>query len=374
MSLSLLTAPTKPQVIEEMMQSNSAQSSAGLLLQSYCNTVLSQPKVNFAGFESLAPLQTEVNAGLATAQGRASHYLDDIQPLIIRNITNMSSYFDLHSAVATSLPPNATKKEWLDALAAVKEAADGYQGDATNVVGQLRDLHKGLTSDVASFTSVVTRLNAAVDGDNGVLAGIEKQLNEIDGKMAGAITGIVLSGLATVGGAIMILVGALAEAVTGGAATALVVGGVAVLAAGVGGAIGSGLVLGGMLNAKAELITNRSKLQADVRMAQGMSSGFKALGEHAGTAVEAASSMRNAWQFLGDDLSSLSSNLDKGIVSTDVLRQIWLTTANTSITRVRGDIDTIKAQMTGTQLSQAPKGVTISQFVKETAQKLDSAA
>lgn len=372
--LSLLLAPTKPPVVEEMMRSNGAQSTAGLQMQSYCNTVLSQPKVDFQGFDNLTTFETEINTGIVTAQTRASHYLDDIQPLIIRNITNMSNYFDLHSAVATSLPPDATKKEWLDALAAVKETADGYQEEAKRVVVVLQDLHRGLTTDVASFASTVSKLNAAVDGDNGVLANIDKQVDDIDGKMAGAITGIVLSGLAVVGGGVMILVGALAETVTGGLATALVVGGAAILIAGVGGAIGSGIALGGLLDAKADLLTKKSSLKAEVKLAQGMSTGFKALGNQASTAVDAATDMRNAWTFLGEDLSSLSGNLHKGIIDTGALRQIWLTTANTAINRVRGDIGVIKTQMTGVENLKAPNDVTISQFVKDTATKLDTAA
>ncbi|MGD8215187.1 HBL/NHE enterotoxin family protein [Aestuariimicrobium sp. Y1814] len=372
--MSLLLAPTKPPVIEDLMTANNTQLSVGMQMQSYCNTVLSQPNVSFKGFDTLAKFETEVNAGIATAKAHANHYLNDIQPQIISNITNMSNYFDVHQAVATSLPPGATKQEWLNALAAVKETADGYQDDAKAVVVLLQGLNTDLTGDVASFSSTVTNLNAAVDGDNGVLAGIDKQVSDIDGKVAGAITGIVLSGLAVVGGSIMILVGALAEIATAGLSTALMIGGAAVIVAGVGGAVGSGLALAGLLDAKADLISKKAHLQAEVKLAQGMRSGFKALGNQALTAVDAASDMRNAWSFLSEDLGTLSSNLNKGIISTDIMRQIWLTTANSAIVRVQGDIGIIKQQMTGVTKEQAPQGVIISEFVKDTAQKLDAAA
>jgi hypothetical protein len=232
------------------------------------------------------------------------------------------------------------------------------------------DLHGVLVTDVASFARTVNELNTAVSGDNGVLSSLDDQISDLQGKIAGAISGIVLGGLAAVGGSIMILVGALAEPVTGGLATALVIGGAAVLVAGVGGVVGAGIALGGLINAKSKLIASEATLKAEVAHALGMKTGFADLRDQASTAVDAATAMQNAWEFLGSDLDQLSTDLNKGIVGTDTIRKIWLTTANKAIVTVQGDIDTIKRQMTGTQLLVAPAGTRIGDFVTATAQKL----
>lgn len=364
------TKPGTDATVTALADTSKGQCTVGVQLQAYCNSVLEQPKVDFGGFANLAQYQTEVNTGLAAAQTHASTYLSTIQPAIITNVTNISNYFDLHGAVSVSLPPGSTKQEWLDALSAVRDAANGYKADADGIVTLLRTLNTGLTGDVASFTKTLTQLNIAVTGDNGVLASMDSQIDDIQSKINGAITGTVLSGLAIVGGSIMILVGALAEAVTGGLATALVVGGAAVLIAGIGGEAASGIALAGLLDQKANLITRESALRTEVQFALGMKAGFSDLKDQVTTAVQAATAMQNAWTFLEDDLGNLAGDLNKGIIGTDVIRTLWLNTANKAVGPVQTDIATIKQQMAGTTLRVAPKGTTIGTYVGDVAQGL----
>lgn len=361
---------TTTESVSKLATANTAQAQVGVQMQAYCNSVLEQPSVSFAGFENLAKYETEVNAGIAAAKEHATTYVKVVKPAIVTNISNISNYFDLHGAVATTVPEGATKEEWLTNLGEVKDAVDEYIDHAKGVVSMLGDLHGGLVTDVGAFATTVSRLNAAVNGDNGVLDSLDDQINDLQGKIAGAITGIVLSGLAVVGGGIMILVGALAEAVTGGLATALVVGGAAVLIAGVGGAVGAGVALGGLLSAKSDLITRKSNLKAEVQLALGMKTGFGDLRDQASAAVNAATAMQNAWEFLGSDLGQLSTDLNKGIIGSDAVRKLWLTTANKAIATVSGDVTTIKNQMTGATERKAPENVKIGDFVTIEAQKL----
>lgn len=359
--------------ITALADTSKGQCTVGTQLQAYCNTVLEQPKVSFGDFANLVQYQTDVNTGLAAAQTRATTYLSTIQPTIITNVTNISNYFDLHGAVSASLPPGSTKQEWLDALSAVRDAANGYKADADGIVTLLSTLNTGLNSDVASFAQTVNQLNIAVNGDNGVLASLDSQIDDIQSKINGAITGTVLSGLAIVGGSILILVGALADIVTAGAATALVVGGAAVLIAGIGGEAASAVALSGLLDQKANLITRGSALRSEVQFALGLKAGFSNLKDQVTTAVQAATAMQNAWSFLESDLGNLASDLNKGILGTDIIRTLWLNTANSAIGPVQTDIATIKQQMTGVTLRIAPKGTTIGTYVDDVAHGLAAA-
>jgi non-hemolytic enterotoxin B/C len=349
---------------------NPALVAVGIHLQSYCVAVKEQTTVSFAGFERLAAYESEVNRGLAAAKAHADAYLNTIEPAIRVNVANIGNYFDVHSAVLTILPPGSTKKEWLDSIAGVKEAVDEYKHQADGIVALLIPLRDGLVTDVGSFAKTVSQLNAAVNGDNGVLDGLDKEISDIQGKIGGTIAGLAISGLAIAGGLVMILVGALAEVVTGGAATALVVGGAVVLIAGVGGAIGAGVALAGLVNAKADLITRKSSLTSEVQFALGMKTGFADLRDQAGVAVQGAMAMQSAWEFLSNDLSNLSSDLNKGIIATDKVRELWLTAANSVNKKVADDIVTIKQQMSGTTIKIAPKGTTIGTYVTDVVHDL----
>lgn len=363
-------APQLDSTIPAIATASKTQVAVGLQLQAYCNSVREQPKVSFGGSEHLADYEAQVNAGLAAAQTHAVDYVDRIRPAIITNISNISNYFDLHNAVATTLSAGSTKKEWLDSLAAVRDQADEYKHDADHIVDLLRGLNGGLTTDVGSFTRTLNELNAAVNGDNGILSQLDSQISDVQGKIAGTIAGTVISGLAIAGGTVLILVGALAEAVTGGLSTALVVGGAAVLIAGVGGTVAAGLALGGLFNEQAYLINRQTSLRNELKLALGMKTGFTDLRDHAGTAVQAATAMQNAWGFLGADLQNLSADLNKGIMGTDAIREIWLTTANSAIKTVSGDIATIKWQMDGATTQVAPAGTTIGAYVTQVGHEL----
>lgn len=356
--------------VDAISNANRSQCAVGVQMQAYCNGVLEQPTVSFRGFTNLATYESQVNAGLSAAKDRANYFIDTITPTILTNAVEIGNYLDIHGAVPVALPAGSTKAEWLSALASVREEADAKAERASQVVRSLSTFHSGLTTDVAAFTRTVTELNAVVNGDNGVLDSLNQQIEELQGKIGGTIAGIVVSGLAVVGGGLMILVGGFAEAVTGGAATALVVGGVAVLAAGAGGALGAGLALAGLLDAKGDLVTRGSQLREEVQLALGMKTAFADLREHASVAVQSATAMQNAWEFLGGQLGEVASDLDKGIVGSDAIRGLWLTTANSAFKRAVTDTETIRQQMTGITVETAPEGTTIGDHVRAVAQRL----
>jgi non-hemolytic enterotoxin B/C len=348
-----------------------SQNSVGLKVQSYCESVLEQPEVDFAGFknEKLKTSQQQVNAGLATAKDHATTYLRTIQPAIILNVSNISNYYALHNAIPATLPPGATTREWVEALQAMKDQADDFMRHSRDIAGMIGKFHGDLTTDVASFASVVSALNAVVNGDNGVLQDLERQSADIQGKIDGCIAGIVVSGLAIVGGAFMVAVGAIADFVTAGTTTPLIIAGVAVIAAGAGGEVAASLTLAGLQKAQASILTQKAQLAEEVRLAQGMSVGYASLRDGAREAVQAAGAMQNAWQYLSSDLGALSDDLEKGIKSTDVVRKLFLNAAGTVVKTVVVDTEIIKTQMTGVQNFTAQSGSKIYDFGPELARK-----
>lgn len=345
---------------------NKGQSSQGLIIQTYCQSVKSQPNVDFTGFTNLAKYQTEINTGLGRAQAHADTYLTVIQPNIITNIKNISSYYDLHNAVPMVLPLGSTEEKWIEVLTTLQTAAATNQGTAAATVTSLQGLYNNLTNDAGSFATTVSELNAAVSGDNGALADIDNQVKDIQSRINGTIVGIVVSGLAIVGGGIMVGVGALTEIFTGGASTALVIGGLAVAAAGVAGVVGASIALKGLYDSKVGLLTSKSSLKAEVQLAQGINAGFSDLHTQVGSAITSAQQMVNAWDFLSKDLGALSDDLKNGIQKADAVRALWLAAADSKLQKdVITDIATIKQQMTGVTVLQVVPGRNVNDTIDE---------
>lgn len=68
--------------------------------------------------------------------------------------------------------------------------------------------------------------------------------------------------------------------------------------------------------------------------------------------------MSNAWQFLSNDIDNLISDLNMGIINTDNVRELFLSSANNQVKIVLKDTDTIKSQMSGVEYVINPKKLT----------------
>jgi len=195
------------------------------------------------------------------------------------------------------------------------------------------------------------------------LESMNKQLGSIQSQIDGAIAGIALSAIAVVGGTFLCAVGGVTDFITAGTTTPLVVAGVLIVAAGVGGEVASGITLATLNSTKAKLLSEETMLRSEVKLATGISQAFSSLKNLVTGAVTAAQSMVNAWNILGDDITQLSSNLKNGITSADKVRELFLAAANKEVKTVQSDIQTIKQQMSGVQIIIAPSTETVGQAI-----------
>ena len=348
---------------------NRQQMGAALIVQTYANSVLAQPEVDFSGIPGLSSYQTEINDGLTTAQEHANYFLNTMEPALILNMSNCENYYQLNDALPTTLPTGSTVDQWTTELTAVQTQSTAYQVAAAQMVTDLQSFRDELATDTQSFASTVQSLNSAVNGDNGVLASISDQLSTIQGEIDGAIGGIVVSALTVAGGVFVICVGAIADFVTAGTSTGAVVGGIGLVAAGVGGEAGSITALVTLNNSKSALLSEKSELTTEVQLATAVSSGYAALANQVGNALTAASAMANAWSSVESDLGNLISDLNNGIQSADAVRSLFVTAANGEIKTLLTDIETIKQQMDGIQVQVAAPAQTVSNLITLVAKK-----
>lgn len=348
--------------IDSTMQPLKETTSQGLILQTHCNSVLAQQSVDFGTFDNLKKFEKSINDSLNVAKTNANHYLKDIQKVILANITNMWNYYELHSNIPVVCPEGSTEKEWLEILKGMQDQAETYRAECDCTSNLLIDLNEKLGTDASKFSEIVTNLNSVVGGDEGVLSGLQKDLSKVDKQIAGCIAGTVLGGLAIVGGGFLAAVGGITDFITAGTSTPLVIGGVALLTAGVATEIGTGITLGNLYKQKATLLTTQTSLNSEVQLATGIESAYKELFSNATKAMNATIEMSNAWRLLGGDLHNMADDLEAGRMNAGMMRKIFLTAANQTIPVIKTDLTTIKEQMTGVKV-QTVKGMSLSDFI-----------
>lgn len=337
---------------------NKKQSSFDLIVQSSCRSVMQQPLVNFTNNPSLISLQQDVNSALGTAKENAKYYLDTIQPMIIRNISSISAYYTIHNSIASQVPAGKSISDWLNILGAIRDQSNKYASEANVTSTLLSQFSHKLDNSVASFYDVVDRLNTAILGDNGALSQNRNNILNIQTQIAADQAGITISALGIAGGFFSIIVGAVGSLVTGGAAVSMVIGGAVAIATGLAGVIGTVLKLQGDLRLKEKLLIEDANLKNEVRVAQACSTGNAQLATCISQAAQASLEMSNAWQFLSNDIDNLISDLNMGIINTDNVRELFLSSANNQVKIVLKDTDTIKSQMSGVEYVINPKKLT----------------
>ncbi len=342
---------------------NKSQMGGAMVIQSYTNSALQQPKVDFSGFPSLQAYQKQINDGLAVAQGHANYYLNTLQSNLISNMGNIYNYYVLNKTLPVVLPAGSTEVQWINMLSAVKAQSQNYYSVAKQIVMDLRNFSNQLDTDSQAFNTTITELNSKVGGDEGVLQDINDELDKIQLLLDAAITGSVISALTTAAGVFTICVGSIEDFVTAGVTTPLIFGGIGIFAAGVSGEAGSIAAIIQQNNAKATLLNQEASLTAEVKLATTVSRGYSSLSSKVKAAAEAATTMANAWANVNTDFEEIINDLNQGIISADSVRTMFVTATNEEIATLLQDIQTIKEQMSGVTVQCASPGQTVSQLV-----------
>lgn len=349
--------------IANIREATKSQLSKGIVLQNYCNSVLQQPSVDFSSDPDLKEMQQKINNGLGIAKEHATTYLSTISPNILNALSALNNYFTLYSSVPVTLPQGSTVDQWVSSLSAVKKVSEDNLRDCNIILNSLQLLDTDLRNDATSFSQIVQTLNSLVNGDNGELENISSQLKSLDSQIAGSIVGTVFGGLGIAGGVFMIVVGSVADFVTAGTNPELVIGGVATVIAGVGAEAGTIVTLVSLYKQKADLLTQQSKLKAEVNLVTGIDSAYEQLSNQVTAAVTAADYMLSAWKLLSEDLDSMIQDLQFGILSADAVRTMFLQEANTDIQRLLDDINVVKIQMAGVTQVNLPSGTNIAAYL-----------
>lgn len=342
---------------------NKSQMGGALLIQTYANSALQQPQVDFSGFPSLQPYQKQINDGLAIAQGHANYYLDTLKSNLISNMGNIYNYYVLNKTLPEVLPTGSTVEQWTNMLNVVRNQSQNYYSVAKQIVTDLRSFSDKLDIDSQEFSTTITELNSKVGGDEGILNDINGELDKIQDSIDAAITSSILNGLTIAAGVFTVCVGAIEDFVTAGVTAPLVFGGIGIIAAGVSGEAASIAAIIKQNNAKASILTQETNLSAEVKLATTVSRGYSSLSSKVEAAIATATTMANAWANVDTDLEEIINDLNQGISSADSVRTLFVAAANGEIKTLLQDIQTIKEQISGVTVQCASPGQTVSQLI-----------
>ncbi|CAI0828549.1 HBL/NHE enterotoxin family protein [Serratia fonticola] len=350
-----------------MGTANSSQMSGSMLIQTYVNSVLQQPKVDFSGTPSLELNQKQINDGLDIAQNHAKYYMNTLHPNLIKNMGNISNYYQLNKTLPIILPEGSTVEQWVKDLSVVREQSIKYCSDAKQMVNDLHNFSGELAKDSQGFSTIVSQLNNKLNGDEGVLNNIKEQLDSFQHKIDQDIAGIALSSFMIGLGGITICVGAIESFITAGTSTPLILSGIGIVATGIGGDAAAIVDLINSNNAKGRLLSLEANLEAEVKLAAGISSGYSSLSKMVQNAITAATGMANAWENVGADLDQIIDDLTNGIAGADDVRTLFIAAANGEISTLLSDIQIVKQQMSGVTVQCAATDQTVSQLIASLA-------
>jgi non-hemolytic enterotoxin B/C len=337
--------------------------SSGLVVQSYCTLVAQQETIVIPG--SVAGKLPPINDYLKLARANATNYLTNIQPKILLVVTDVLGYSDQFSEFSTIITgkindwkggsPTA-RQDALDLLQTLQQRLQGKLDGVKGVQTSLAGFQTKLNVDISNFNTALTTAKTVIGGDEGAIAELGRQIDDMDKRIAGAATGVALSGLTIIGGALMIAVGGIAEFVTAGTSTPLVVAGVAVVVVGAGGLIASSIILSQLIDAKASLITQRATLDADLKFLTNFKSTMTTLGTAATDAATQLNNMSNAWGLLSGNLGNVVGSIQQArdYAQLPVVVQAYLNTAGAQWQDVRSSTRIIMQQMNGVQVPRLP--------------------
>jgi len=284
-----------------------------VVIQMYLTALEEQPDI----VQDLVP-------GLPATQARArehgKRWTEQVLPCLNRTVTDVisyanqwSSYRDTMLGYARTIASPASTPEQ---VAAARTALDGMLGqvyasaqtraqNAADARAAVRQFTVNLQEIDGEFASSLAALQNQLAGEKGVLAELDSAIDQMNSGIGRDAAIIVAGAVATIGGVVMIVVGAAVTFETAGASTAIILAGVALTAGGASALAAASADLDGKIKALGKLEKTRSE---DLQMYAGVRTAIGQVSELSGrcdAAVAAAEDLTSRWQYLCGDLDTL---------------------------------------------------------------------
>jgi len=338
--------------------SKQKQHSQALVLQGYCRTVLAQQPLDLsklgkvANAEEIKAIAKQLDETLGRAKDHAHSYLDDLQPRLITDSVALRAWLKRAEVFPDSVSNASDWRKGLDIL--VRDTT--RHGESTlgckKALEQLRD---GFQRDSIEFGQLAGRLNALIAGEAGALKNLESELGALQTKINGLIAATTLGFLAAAAGVLMMILGTVGEVFTGGASTALILGGLALTSAGAIGGTAAAVYLKQAYDDQRAKLEDQSRLNGAVSIMTGAAKSLESIASQGTAVVTATQEMADAWTTLGANLGEFKATLtDENLQG---LRDFWVNTLRGQIKSLETDLNRNLDQLAGVQVEQTAANV-----------------
>lgn len=313
-------------------QGMSNSMAASVMLQTYTNTVLQTPDIKLPSqvdTDSNSTVVEDLPAHQALARTNATNYLNNINPLIVNTVADVIGFGNLWNAeysllysLAENIGEGDNATTFTQGMNNLINKTELAEKNTQPVIDALNAFLPLIQTDERNFTQDATNVNNALGGEEGEIAQLQKEIQSYNDAMNKDLAIIAAGATADVVGGLMIAVGVLGEIETGGVSTALIVGGIAVIA---GGTTAMGVAgadytktSNAYKQANAELQQDQQVMASTQQAQQTISSLVDAVGQ----GITAVESLQKGWNSLQADFNQVIQALEQ---ADDPSLGSWLT-------------------------------------------------
>ncbi|KAF1366503.1 HBL/NHE enterotoxin family protein [Yokenella regensburgei] len=354
-----------------LQKNNKPLTSFILAVIGYDKSLKNQGFVDFSGLQNLSSYEKDINKILSSAQSGHGYNIENLISMLTSFFKNMETYCELFKFVVDYGINEENTSVFIKNIRALANNCYLFKIQITNIQEFLLGYYSAFSEDERNFLSIVGKLNAAIGGDNGVLENISHELKNIQKKIDSAGSDAVVSAFGISVGALMICVGAIGEFLTGGVSTAVVLGGIGLITAGIAGEGVSAAQLIELNNEKASLLNQEANLEAEVKIAAAISHGYSSLIAQVDNAKGLGLNMCYAAENIESDLLEIANDLESGSTSIDIVRTLFIDAAANEMSTLLSDVKIMKEQISSLAIHCAMSNQTVSELIAALAKNFE---
>lgn len=303
--------------------SSSSVVAANSLIQLYINTVCGTPdidlsSVNFADADKHIIVDLPKHQQLARAN--AFSFIDgpnSVNSLMVGTLSDIigfsnqfESRYQRLIALANDFNTGNNKQIFEEGLQGLINSITQKEANCGVVITKLGDFLKLIQTDSQNLTADENIIKATLDGENGAITQLQNRISSINEAMNKDNAMIAGGAVMTVVGVLMITVGVLGEFETGGASTALVLGGLAVMGGGIAMDVVAGMDLSKKMDEYKDATTELTKDQQISSCLIQASQTVQSLVDSINNAMGAITNLQSGWSSLKGDLDQVIDALN----------------------------------------------------------------
>ncbi len=323
MATTATVEPSTTSSTNAIKTSSSSVVAANSLIQLYINTVCGTPdidlsSVNFADADKHIIVDLPKHQQLARAN--AFSFIDgpnSVNSLMVGTLSDIigfsnqfESRYQRLIALANDFNTGNNKQIFEEGLQGLINSITQKEANCGVVITKLGDFLKLIQTDSQNLTADENIIKATLDGENGAITQLQNRISSINEAMNKDNAMIAGGAVMTVVGVLMITVGVLGEFESGGATTALVLGGLAVMGGGIAMDVVAGMDLSKKMDEYKDATTELTKDQQISSCLIQASQTVQSLVDSINNAMGAITNLQSGWSSLKGDLDQVIGALN----------------------------------------------------------------